>query len=404
MTRSGSGSKTAMPIHFSIYCAPENQKYLRQIIDASGTGQLVETKDLAHLPTQAANGTDVVLLEYQENHPALDQWIEKITVNPKGPAIFLYLQAISTRWLWKALRLGVRECFTYPIQEEELQRAVRRLMARTEAGKDPAKLTRTISFLGCKGGVGTTFLLANLVRLVAQEHRGKVLAVDLDLGFGQLNYFFNIHPEHTLTEVVENLERLDKNYLQNLLYPLGDNGYLLPAPARLEEAEVINAGHLEKIIHYLRENLGFRWILIDCGHHFDEITLKALELSETLMLVTAQSIPALSNTKKMLEILNLLELKGLEVEVLVNFWDRQNELSLADVESFLGKTVAGTITCDHKQVSSSINEGKPLVEASPRHPISGDLKLLAETLTRADKPAETDGSGWKWLPRLWRKK
>ena len=56
----------------------------------------------------------------------------------------------------------------------------------------------------------------------------------------------------------------------------------LPAPARLEEAETINAGHLEKIIRYIKENLGFRWILIDCCHQFDEITLKALELSDIL--------------------------------------------------------------------------------------------------------------------------
>ena len=171
-----------------------------------------------------------------------------------------------------------------------------------------------------------------------------MLVVDLDLGFGQLNYFFDVHPEHTLAEVIENLERLDNNYLQSIFYPIGDNCYLLPAPARLEEAEAINAGHLEKIIGYLKENLGFRWILIDCCHQLDEITMKALEFSESLMLVTAQSIPALSNAKKMLDILDLLELRELEVEVWVNYWDRQHELTVADVENFLGKTIAGTIT------------------------------------------------------------
>jgi hypothetical protein len=81
-----------------------------------------------------------------------------------------------------------------------------------------------------------------------------------------------------------------------------------------EEAEAINASHLETIIGYIKHNLGFRWILIDCCHQLDEITMKALEFSESLMLVTGQSIPALSNAKKMLETLNLLELKELEEE------------------------------------------------------------------------------------------
>jgi len=394
-----------MSTQFSIYYnSLENKEYLRQIIEASGTGKLVESNDLAHLPAQAVNGIDVVFLEYQENNPELDHWIERIVVNPKSPAIFLYFKEISTNNLWKAIRLGAKECFTFPIQDKDFQQAVKRIVARTEVRKISAKPTQVISFLGCKGGVGTSFLVANLASLLAQEHRGKVLVVDLDLGFGQLNYFFDVHPEHTLTEVIENIERLDNNYLQSIFCPIGDNCYLFPAPAHLEEAEAINAGHLEKIITYLKENLGFRWILIDCCHQLDEITMKALELSESLMLVTAQSIPGLSNAKKMLDTLNLLELKGLKVEVWVNCWDRQHELTVSDAENFLGKTIAGTIACDYKQANFSVNEGKLLVETSPRHPISADLKLLAGKISPEDTPEETNGSGWKWLQRLWSKK
>jgi pilus assembly protein CpaE len=394
-----------MSTQFSIYCnSLENKEYLRKIIEASDTGKLVESNDLAHLPSVASPGIDVVLLEYQEDNPELDHWIERIAVNPGNPAIFLYFREISTNNLWKALRLGAKECFSFPIQEEDFQKAVNRLAARLEVSKVRAKPTRIISFLGCKGGIGTSFLVANLASLLAQERRGKVLMIDLDLGFGQLNYFFDVHPEHTLAELMDNLERLDNNYLQNIFYPVSDNCYLLPAPARLEEAEAINASHLEKIIGYIKNNLGFRWILIDCCHQLDEITMKALEFSESLMLVTGQSIPALSNAKKMLETLNLLELKELEVEVLVNYWDRQHDLGLPDVENFLGKKIGGTITCDYKQASFSVNEGKLLVETSPRHPISVDLKLVAGKISQEDTPEETNGSGWKWLRGLWSKK
>ena len=394
-----------MSTQFSIYYnSLENKEYLRQIIEASGTGKLVESNDLAHLPAQAENGIDVVFLEYQESNPELDHWIEKNAVNPRSPAIFLYFKEISTNNLWKAIRLGAKECFTFPIQEKDFQQAVKRIMARAEVKKVPARATQVISFLGCKGGTGTSFLVANLASLLAQERRGKVLVVDLDLGFAQLNYLFDVHPEHTLIEVIENIERLDANYLQNIFCKISDNLFLLPAPARLEEAEIVNAGHLEKIISYLKENLGFRWILIDCCHQLDEISLKALELSESLMLVTAQSIPALSNAKKMLTTLGLLELKELEVEVWVNYWERQHELSVVDVENFLGKTIAGTIACDYKQANLSVNEGKLLVETSPRHPICADLKVIAGKISAGDTPEETNGTGWKWLQRLWSKK
>jgi hypothetical protein len=74
------------------------------------------------------------------------------------------------------------------------------------------------------------------------------------------------------------------------------------------------------------------------------------------------------------------------------------------VENFLGKKVAGTIACDYKQASFSINEGKLLVETSPRHPISADLKLVAGTIGQDDLSEETNGSAWKWLRGLWSKK
>lgn len=393
-----------MSTQFTIYYnSLENKEYLRQIIEASDAGKLVESQDLAHMPAEPVPGVDVVFLEYQENNPELDHWIERMAVNPQSPAVFLYFREISTNNLWKALRLGAKECFTFPIQEEDFRQAVKRLAARLEVSRVPAKPTRVISFLGCKGGIGTSFLVANLARLLARERRGKVLVVDLDLGFGQLNYFFDVHPEHTLVELIDNLERLDNNYLQSILSPIGDNCYLLPAPARLEEAEAINAGDLEKIIGYLKNNLGFRWILIDCCHQLDEITMKALEFSESLMLVAGQSIPALSNAKRMLETLNLLELKELEVEVLVNFWDRQYELGRPEVENFLGKQIGGTISCDYKQASFSINEGKLLVETSPRHPISVDLRLIAGKISQEDTPEKTNGARWGWLRRFWSK-
>jgi pilus assembly protein CpaE len=393
-----------MSTQFSIYYnSLENKEYLRQIIEASDNGKLVESNDLAHLPVENAPEIDVVFLEYQEDNPELDQWIERIVVNPRSPAVFLYFREISTNNLWKALRLGAKECFSFPIQEEDFQQAVKRLAARLEVSKVLTKPTKIISFLGCKGGIGTSFLVANLASLLAQERRGKVLVIDLDLGFGQLNYFFDVHPEHTLAELIDNLERLDNNYLQNIFYAVSDNLYLLPAPAQLEEAEAINAGHLEKIIGYIKNNLGFRWILIDCCHQLDEITMKALEFSESLMLVAGQSIPALSNAKKMLETLNLLELRQLEVEVLVNCWDRKHDLGQSDVESFLGKKIEGTIACDYQQASFSVNEGKLLVETSPRNLISVDLKLIAGKFSQEETPENTNGSRWSWLRGLWSK-
>ena len=72
---------------------------------------------------------DVVLLEYQEQNPELNQWIKKTLADPQSPEIFLFGEEMSANRLWQLLRLGVREIFTFPIGEEEFKEAVRRILA-----------------------------------------------------------------------------------------------------------------------------------------------------------------------------------------------------------------------------------------------------------------------------------
>lgn len=390
-----------MAIRFSLYYhSKENGEYIQKIINSSRQGMLVDTQSLANLPSQVNSGTDVVFLEYQEEDVKLDRWIEKTASDPKSPSIFLFLHEITTNSLWKALRLGVKECFAFPIRLEEFQEAIDRL-PRPDAALDLAETTRVISFLGSKGGVGNTFLASNVAYLLAQEQKGQVLLVDLDLRYGQVIYFYDVQPKYTVIDVIENFERIDSAYLQSLFHNYDKYLYLLPAPTRLEEAETVKPEHLEKIIRYLKNFRLFRWILLDCCHQMDEVTLKALELSDDICLVTNPTIPALSNAKKLLELLHLLDLGGVKSEVLLNSWQKRGDLSESEVVAFLGREITNKVTFDPQQVVRSINEGRPMGEMASRHPVCQDLKAISARLLGNSSRAGSSGLGW--LKRLVRK-
>ena len=393
-----------MVIRFSIYYhTPESGDYLRQIVNSSGAGRLVATGDLDHLPLQGENGADIIFLEYQEGNPDLDQWIEKIAANPQNPPIFLYFKEISTSCLWKALRLGAKECFAYPVDEEEFRQTATRVLARAAIHGGADRTTRVVAFLGCKGGVGTTLVAANEAFALSQEHHDEILLVDLDLRYGQLSYFFNVQPQHTLADLVRNVERLDSNYLRSIFHCYANNFYLLPAPVRIEEADAITPGHLEQILRYLKNQLGFSWILLDCGHQVDEFSLRALELADELELVTNATIPALSNTRKILEFLKLLDLHDLKTGIWINSWEKQGDLSLVEVENFLGAKISGTLLFARKEVEQSINEGKPLLEIAPRHPLCEDLRKMAANIRGSENGGATRNSRGGWLSRWWGK-
>jgi len=390
-----------MPLHITLYYhSPDSAAYLQQVIGTAAQDSRVEKVSLERLPPQV-DGADVILFEYQDNHPELDRWIEHVTTNPQGPPVFLYCREITTASLWKALRLGVKECFTYPLQGEEFQAAVQRALNRATLGLAPGQATHIVALMGAKGGVGTTFLTANLACLLARTLKRKVLAVDLDLRYGQLSYFFNLQPRHTVVDVPENLDQLDQASLLTLFHPYDQYLHLLPAPPRLEEAETVTPQRVEQILRYLKEHRSFSWILLDCCHHLDEVTLKALELADDLLLVVTPSLPALANARKLLEVLKLLKLE-VHPEIWLNGFRPEGDLTLPDITKFLASEVKGTVPCDPLAVDRSIDAGQPLAETAPRHPISLDLKALAVRLA-GEQPEDTNGSRWGWLKRWGRK-
>jgi pilus assembly protein CpaE len=377
-----------MAINFSLYYrSQENCEYLKKVINSSRQGTLVEAKPLEELPERVNSGANAVFLEYQKDQPELDQWIKQTASDHRNPPIFLFFREITTEQLWKALRLGVKECFVFPIRPEEFQEALDRLpIFPSELG--PAAPTRLVSVLGCKGGVGTTFLTVNAAYLLAQEEKGQVLLVDLDLRYGQMVYFFDAKPQYTIVEVIENADHLDRSYLQSLFYQYDKNLQLLPAPVRLEDLEVVTPEQLEKVLSYLKKLRVFRTILVDAGHQLDETTLKSLELADDVILVANQTVPALSNAKKLLELLQLLGLEKLQLHVWLNSWQKHGDLSVADVSGFLGREVSGIVQFDAKEVTRSINEGAPLAKIAPNHAICRDLKGLAEKISGAETATE----------------
>jgi pilus assembly protein CpaE len=392
-----------MAIKFCLYYhSPETRDYLKSVIQSSSQTLLVETQDLEHLPARVNSGAHVIFLEYQTDRPDLDQWIKQTAADPRNPYIYLFLQEISTEQLWKALRFGVKECFSPPIRPEDFQEALDRLPQLFPEAETAGAASIT-TLLGCKGGVGTTFLTVNLAYLLAQEADGQVLAVDLDLRYGQMVYFLDVKPQYTLTEVIENVDHLDASYLQSLFYQYDKNYQLLPAPTRLEEAEAVTPETLGKVLRFIKQLPGYRHILVDTGHHLDEITIKAVEMADQLILVTNQTIPALSNAKRLLEILDLLGFGHIPLEVWLNCWHKKTDLRLEDVGKFLGREVSGTLSFAPTEVGASINEGVPLTKSAPGLGVCQDLRALAARFRKDPEAPETRPGRWNWRRLLRRK-
>ncbi len=357
-----------MAVRFNLYYFSQpTGEYLHEVVSATPQGIVAHASLLsASLPEPADNEADVYFVEYDDRIPQLDHWLEAIQHQTDHKAIFLYLREASTDTLLKALRLGVQECFVTQISEEDFQKALQRLF-KAQTALHPGEKTQIISVIGCKGGTGVTFIAVNLAQSLAAIRKEPVLLVDLDLRASNVSSFLDIQPRYTILDVIDNFDRIDPQYLKDIIHSTDSGLDILPGPPRLEDSELVQAHHLEKIFQYIRSQNLYRWILLDLGDVLDEITIKALEGCDLVLLITSLTIPGLRDAKKIIEMLQMLEFSAEKIQMVANCYCKDSDIKEAEAKKFLGQDFFATLRFDHNAVVRSINEGQPLVKTQPRH-------------------------------------
>ena len=113
-----------------------------------------------------------------------------------------------------------------------------RAAPRASAGE--SKLGKVYTFIGTKGGVGTTTLAVNFAAVLAQRKQSTVL-IDLDWIGNDVAMQVGATPQYTLMEVAENLERMDQALFEGFVTrdPLGF--FLVGPPDALEHTTAISA-------------------------------------------------------------------------------------------------------------------------------------------------------------------
>ena len=123
----------------------------------------------------------------------------------------------------QALRSGANDFILQPIKRTDFREALARFdRAPKRVASTESKLGKVFTFLGTKGGAGTTTLAVNFASVLAQRKQ-SVVAVDLDWTANDVAMQTGGSPQYTLAEVAENLNRMDQALFESLAShdPLG---------------------------------------------------------------------------------------------------------------------------------------------------------------------------------------
>ena len=260
------------------------------------------------------------------------------------------------------MRAGANEFLQQPLKRTEFRDAMGRLeRAPRHAVASESKLGKMYTFVGTKGGVGTTTLAVNFAAVLAQRKLSTVL-IDLDWVGNDVAMQLGASPQYTLMEVAENLDRMDQALFEGFVTrdPLGF--FVVGPPDAMEQH-----GHFSE--HMIREFATFlvdkyEAIVIDGGRAIsNEVVLAAAQVSASTFLVIDQEFPAIRNAQRYITYLMRMGFNQDQLKVIVNRYTKKVGPAMANLEQIqqtLNQSVFYGIPSS-PAVIGSINKARPFV-------------------------------------------
>jgi pilus assembly protein CpaE len=344
----------------------ESRRALQRLLRALGSLWIAEVlavyHDAARQIAEIAPDLCLVTLDSDPLH-AVELIATLCQANPQGVVLPASASCDSTLIL-KAIRAGAREFLTLPAEAGELLEIVTRLFrGREDSNAAAVKGPQIVTVTGAAGGVGCTTLALNLATTLASGRNHETILLDLDLMFGSIDACLEITTDHTLSTVIQSLDRLDLTLLKRSMTRHASGLYVLPHPAALEDAAKIDPESLKRLLGLLRA--AFPSVVIDTSKGFQASDFVAFELADVILIVILLDLTCLRNTARLLSLFQQFDGMAQRVKLVVNrAGSAESEISTKKAEETLKMPISWQVPMAVKPFQNARIRGVPLADVA----------------------------------------
>lgn len=342
---------------------------------------------------------DVVLMDI--NMPDIDGITATETIRAQSPHIQVVILSVQSdqNYMRRAMLAGARDFLTKPPMGDELISAIKRAgeMAHVEREKGAKQQMSMAAATGPggfggqqttrgkivlvyspKGGTGCTTIAVNLAIALNNEDTRSVL-IDGNLQFGDIAIFVNEQGKNTIVDIAPRVDDLDGEIVDDILIKHEASGIrILAAPQRPEMAEKVSPDQFVKVLQFMQKI--YSYVVIDTSSILTEVILSAIDMSDVVVLITTQEIPAIKNSRLILDLLTTMGIGKERIVFAMNRYDRRFAITPERVGENLKHEIAVAIPLDEKTAINAVNRGVPFMLDNKSQPIGKGIFSLAEAV------------------------
>jgi septum site-determining protein MinD len=231
-------------------------------------------------------------------------------------------------------------------------------------------LTRIISIVSGKGGVGKTTLVANLGALLATKYKKEVIVIDCNLTTSHLSLYLGMYYcPTTINKVL-----MGESHIYDAIQEHFTGMKVIPASLSLKDIQGVDMTKLDEPIKKLEDKADF--IILDVATGLGREAVAALKASNEAIFVTIPYVPSIMDIIRTNQLISNFDVKPLGI-VLNMATKESHELRPKEVEGLTEIPVIATIPAD-KNVYKSLSAKMPVVITNPSSPASRQFDKVAE--------------------------
>ncbi len=314
-------------------------------------------------------------------------------VAPGVPVVSL-LPANNPDLILRCLRGGADDFLIQPFTSEQVRAVLRKLVrVRTGLSAPHQDGGTVVCVMPGKGACGATTIACNLAFALRRSGRGRVLLADLDGLTGTIGFILKLKSAYSFVDAVGHSGALDQDVWRVLVTASHGIDVLLSPESPVDcYTEPMNPSEL---VGSSRQ--AYDYVVLDSGGAYGDWNEALAHLSDELLVVTTNELPALHATQRMLAHLERNGLSRSKVRVVVNRYHTRIGLLEDAICQALGIQVFATLPSDYDGLQRALMEGQP---AAPATAFGRGITSLARALTSGGSPEAKKATALGWLRGL----